>query len=154
MSQSQVELLAKTAKNAINPSINSAPIDPLKTGINPMGVMPPFMPGGAPPFGMPPPGAWPPNPGPWPNAGMPPWRMPMIGQPVPPKQYPNEPLIMSKIDKKILEAASDWTEHRAPDGRSYFYNSKKSESVWEKPSALKDLDCKSFFFNSRIFFQL
>ncbi|XP_074658879.1 pre-mRNA-processing factor 40 homolog A-like isoform X1 [Tubulanus polymorphus] len=32
---------------------------------------------------------------------------------------------------------SDWTEHKAPDGRTYFYNNKTKKSTWEKPDDLK-----------------
>ncbi|CAF5226704.1 unnamed protein product, partial [Rotaria magnacalcarata] len=35
-------------------------------------------------------------------------------------------------EKKTL-----WTEHKAPDGRTYFYNSISKESRWEKPDELK-----------------
>ncbi|XP_039602589.1 pre-mRNA-processing factor 40 homolog B-like isoform X2 [Polypterus senegalus] len=30
-----------------------------------------------------------------------------------------------------------WTEHKAPDGRTYFYNSETKQSTWEKPDELK-----------------
>uniref|UniRef100_A0A8C4SEA3 Pre-mRNA processing factor 40 homolog B n=1 Tax=Erpetoichthys calabaricus TaxID=27687 RepID=A0A8C4SEA3_ERPCA len=30
-----------------------------------------------------------------------------------------------------------WTEHKAPDGRTYFYNSETKQSTWEKPDDLK-----------------
>ncbi|XP_061470838.1 pre-mRNA-processing factor 40 homolog B isoform X1 [Rhineura floridana] len=30
-----------------------------------------------------------------------------------------------------------WTEHRAPDGRVYYYNSETKQSSWEKPDELK-----------------
>jgi pre-mRNA-processing factor 40 len=30
----------------------------------------------------------------------------------------------------------DWTEHRAPDGRMYYYNAKLGKSVWVKPQEL------------------
>ena len=26
-----------------------------------------------------------------------------------------------------------WTEHKAPDGRTYYYNNQTKESAWEKP---------------------
>ena len=32
---------------------------------------------------------------------------------------------------------TDWTEHKSPDGRIYFYNTITKQSVWEKPDALK-----------------
>ena len=35
------------------------------------------------------------------------------------------------------ESPSKWTEHKAPDGRTYFYNSATRQSSWEKPDALK-----------------
>lgn len=56
---------------------------------------------------------------------------------------PNDPSKMfndSKLDPKILAKATDWTEHRAPDGRPYFYNATRFESTWERPQALKDLE--------------
>ena len=46
----------------------------------------------------------------------------------------------SKIDPKILARATEWTEHRAPDGRPYYYNASHGESTWERPQALKDFD--------------
>lgn len=30
-----------------------------------------------------------------------------------------------------------WTEHKAPDGRTYYYNAATRQSSWEKPDALK-----------------
>ncbi len=30
-----------------------------------------------------------------------------------------------------------WTEHKAPDGRTYYYNAATRQSVWEKPDELK-----------------
>eukprot|EP00803_Ostreobium_quekettii_P011403 evm.model.scf_473.7 EVM.evm.TU.scf_473.7 scf_473:23302-33338(+) len=33
---------------------------------------------------------------------------------------------------------SDWTEHKAPDGRTYYYNVSKRTSSWEKPAELMD----------------
>ncbi|XP_078260004.1 pre-mRNA-processing factor 40 homolog A isoform X6 [Rhinoraja longicauda] len=32
---------------------------------------------------------------------------------------------------------SIWTEHKSPDGRTYFYNSETKQSTWEKPDELK-----------------
>merc|ERR1712043_130377 len=33
--------------------------------------------------------------------------------------------------------ASKWTEHKAPDGRTYYYNTTTKQSAWEKPLCLK-----------------
>lgn len=35
------------------------------------------------------------------------------------------------------EKKTDWTEHKAPDGRTYYYNSVTKQSLWEKPDELK-----------------
>lgn len=34
-------------------------------------------------------------------------------------------------------SAFEWSEHRAPDGRTYYYNSVTKESRWDKPDSLK-----------------
>lgn len=39
-----------------------------------------------------------------------------------------------------MARAAEWSEHRAPDGRPYYYHAVRGESVWEKPQALKDLE--------------
>ncbi|XP_044737437.1 transcription elongation regulator 1 [Chrysoperla carnea] len=110
----------------------------------PPGGMPPFGGPGCPPFGMPPPGFqnnWPPG-GPPGWQGMPPWGMPPVsGMPGMASQFgPDEATLLSQIDPEILAKSAEWSEHKAPDGRFYYYNSKKGESVWEKPQALKDLE--------------
>lgn len=117
--------------------------------------MPPFggPPGqfGPPPFGLPPPG-FPNNWGPmgapgWPGPpGTAPWGLPpgmLAGMPAAVNPI-DEAAILSKVDPDIIAKAAEWTEHKAPDGRFYYYNGKKSESVWEKPQALKDLESKFF----------
>lgn len=73
-----------------------------------------------------------------PNA---PWGMPP-GMMHPGNSSIDEAVIMAQIDPDIIAKAADWSEHKAPDGRFYYYNSKKQESVWEKPQALKDLESK------------
>ncbi|KAM4626300.1 pre-mRNA-processing factor 40 homolog A isoform 2-T2 [Discoglossus pictus] len=35
------------------------------------------------------------------------------------------------------QQASVWTEHKSPDGRTYFYNIETKQSTWEKPDELK-----------------
>ncbi|XP_060524851.1 transcription elongation regulator 1 isoform X2 [Cylas formicarius] len=101
-----------------------------------------------PPFGLPPPGftgAWPGGQPPWMTGAPPgtaPWAMPPGIIPAVPNALAaiDEAAVMSKVDPEIIGRASEWTEHKAPDGRFYYYNAKKSESVWEKPQALKDLE--------------
>lgn len=44
---------------------------------------------------------------------------------------------MADIKEAGSESPSKWTEHKAPDGRTYFYNSATRQSSWEKPDALK-----------------
>lgn len=39
--------------------------------------------------------------------------------------------------KKKRKQSSAWTEHKAPDGRLYFYNSETKASSWQKPAELK-----------------
>eukprot|EP00884_Botryococcus_braunii_P009980 jgi/Botrbrau1/18984/Bobra.0100s0021.1 len=34
------------------------------------------------------------------------------------------------------KAKSGWTEHKAPDGRFYYYNATTKQSTWEKPAEL------------------
>lgn len=99
-------------------------MDPSKTQMqSPLGFVPPFN-ANVSPFSMHPPFAAPPG---WNN-----WQ----------NQTANDPSKMndSKIDPKILATASEWTEHRAPDGRCYYYRAASAESTWERPQALKDLD--------------
>ncbi|XP_014259176.1 transcription elongation regulator 1-like isoform X1 [Cimex lectularius] len=124
------------------------------------GGPPPGYVGPPPPFGMPPPGF------PFPGGFPPPWATgppgghpqglggppPIMGGPPPtiaappmsglghPMQQHADDSTLPQIDPEIIARASDWTEHRAPDGRFYYYNSKAGESVWEKPQPLKDLE--------------
>ncbi|XP_023246814.1 transcription elongation regulator 1 [Copidosoma floridanum] len=106
------------------------------------GMPPPFGPPAGAPYGMPPPNFQPYGGGygPQPGWGMPQMPHPMQ-QPMVPAAMPNEdPSILAQIDPNIVSSAMMWTEHHAPDGRSYFYNSKAQESIWEKPQALKDFE--------------
>lgn len=50
-----------------------------------------------------------------------------------PLAVPTTEAAVAEPDKK----KSDWTEHKAPDGRTYYYNSATRQSVWEKPDDLK-----------------
>ncbi|GBO41256.1 Pre-mRNA-processing factor 40 A, partial [Araneus ventricosus] len=49
-----------------------------------------------------------------------------------PKETQNESSATKQSEKK-----SNWTEHKAPDGRTYFYNHVSKQSSWEKPDELK-----------------
>lgn len=100
------------------------------------GFVPPPMPMGFPPFmagpppammppGQPPPGIVPPGQAPF---GMP----PAFGFPGPDAaSIPVPPVTVKQ------ENYCPWTEHKAPDGRSYYYNSETKKSAWEKPDELK-----------------
>ena len=34
-----------------------------------------------------------------------------------------------------LHGSSEWTEHKAPDGRTYYHNTATKQSSWEKPES-------------------
>ncbi|XP_017047345.2 pre-mRNA-processing factor 40 homolog A [Drosophila ficusphila] len=36
----------------------------------------------------------------------------------------------------VMASSTEWTEHKAPDGRPYYYNQNTKQSSWEKPEAL------------------
>lgn len=86
-------------------------------------IPPPIMPPGppmAPPFGIPPPGfTFPPNP-----------------------DIPKDAGKLSENDKgngldDSKDKKAEWTEHKAPDGRTYYYNTITKKSFWDKPDELK-----------------
>uniref|UniRef100_A0A803YJT7 Pre-mRNA-processing factor 40 homolog A n=1 Tax=Meleagris gallopavo TaxID=9103 RepID=A0A803YJT7_MELGA len=37
----------------------------------------------------------------------------------------------------LCSSKSTWTEHKSPDGRTYYYNTETKQSTWEKPDDLK-----------------
>ncbi|XP_078459913.1 pre-mRNA-processing factor 40 homolog A isoform X2 [Lampetra fluviatilis] len=43
----------------------------------------------------------------------------------------------SPAQQETQKKKSLWTEHKSPDGRTYFYNSDTKQSTWEKPLELK-----------------
>ncbi|XP_028160999.1 transcription elongation regulator 1-like isoform X1 [Ostrinia furnacalis] len=51
-----------------------------------------------------------------------------------------EEVVIPTIPPELIALAGEWTTHRAPDGRPYYFNSDKQESVWEKPQCMKDLE--------------
>ncbi|XP_046856786.1 pre-mRNA-processing factor 40 homolog B-like isoform X2 [Xenia sp. Carnegie-2017] len=42
-----------------------------------------------------------------------------------------------KLRAERKKAALVWSEHKAPDGRTYYYNSETKQSSWQKPNELK-----------------
>ncbi|XP_063631864.1 uncharacterized protein LOC134803087 [Cydia splendana] len=48
--------------------------------------------------------------------------------------------VVQVIPAALVAAAAEWSAHRAPDGRPYYYNAGKGESVWEKPKPMKELE--------------
>lgn len=55
---------------------------------------------------------------------------------------PSSSIDDSSLDPDLVAQAAHWTEHKAPNGKNYYYNSKTQESVWDKPQAMKDLEGK------------
>lgn len=58
--------------------------------------------------------------------------------PGPPAAAPSAPAAGPSASGAPASGApkSDWTEHTAPDGRKYFYNSRTKQSSWERPAEL------------------
>ncbi|KAH8277525.1 hypothetical protein KR026_012438, partial [Drosophila bipectinata] len=119
-------------------------------GMQPPGMQPPGMqppPGfGQPPFCMPPPaygfpGGAAPAGAPW-GVGVPPWQQQHMHGPPGGQEKPAKTLIIKPgvIDPAVIARAAEWSEHRAPDGRPYYFHAGRSESVWEKPQALRDME--------------
>lgn len=52
--------------------------------------------------------------------------------------------LLSKIDPQLRLQASEWTEHKTPDGKVYFFHIKTQQSVWVKPEALTKLEGKVY----------
>ncbi|XP_054269216.1 pre-mRNA-processing factor 40 homolog B isoform X2 [Macrosteles quadrilineatus] len=111
------------------------PIGGFGGGPPPSFIPPPMMPGDmhlpprppmAPPFGLPPPPF---------GFGPPPGEAPI------PTDTPESPGISSALgsvsDEGKDKKKTDWTEHKAPDGRIYYYNTATKQSLWEKPNELK-----------------
>lgn len=87
------------------------------------------------PYGMPPPG----------YMGYPSSPWPMHWQQQPPQamtEAPAKSLIAKPgvIEPQVIARAAEWSEHRAPDGRPYYYHAGRGESVWDKPQAIRDLE--------------
>lgn len=57
---------------------------------------------------------------------------------------PGKALLLS-VNPEIVQRAAEWTEFKAPDGKSYFFSNITKQSVWEKPQPLIDLEGKNRF---------
>ncbi len=66
---------------------------------------------------------------------MPPMQQP-YGQPAPAQQQPQQQPAAAAAAPAAAVSKPDWTEHTAPDGRKYYYNSRTKQSSWEKPAEL------------------
>ncbi|KRG01317.1 transcription elongation regulator 1 isoform X3 [Drosophila mojavensis] len=147
-SQPPPHLLNQPPPNAAAPLLSQPPPNvrqqPPPMFQQPPGMQPPPGFGQPSPFCMPPPaygfpGAAPA--GPW---GVPPWQQQHM-QHAPPTASQDKPaknLIIKPgvIDPAVIARAAEWSEHRAPDGRPYYYHAARGESVWEKPQALRDME--------------
>ncbi|KAL4222390.1 PRP40 pre-mRNA processing factor 40 [Mactra antiquata] len=98
------------------------------------GQVPPMMPPTAPP-GFGPPASFPPMIPP-PGMNMPPFQAPGNPQVSSVQQTSTASSSPSQADHKA-EKKSPWTEHKAPDGRTYYYNHVTKQSSWEKPKDLQ-----------------
>ncbi|XP_008557971.1 pre-mRNA-processing factor 40 homolog A isoform X1 [Microplitis demolitor] len=45
--------------------------------------------------------------------------------------------VAATVPAAAVAKKSDWSEHKAPDGRTYYYNATTKQSLWEKPDDLK-----------------
>ncbi|XP_034827046.1 pre-mRNA-processing factor 40 homolog B [Maniola hyperantus] len=103
-----------------------------------LGGIPPPMPPSVGTVAMPPVPGMPPNIGPLPPAmAFPPMMTPFS---MPPPGFPPFKPELSAPAPEISPMANQtcpWSEHKAPDGRIYYYNSITKQSLWEKPDDLK-----------------
>lgn len=59
--------------------------------------------------------------------------------------------LLLKIDPQLRLQASEWTEHKTPDDKVYFFHIKTQQSVWVKPDILVKLEGKILLFSSNLF---
>ncbi|CAK9828298.1 Pre-mRNA-processing factor 40 homolog A [Anthophora retusa] len=120
------------ASSFVPPIMPTAPfIPPPSLPPGPPGIMPPQ-------FSIPPPGfSFPITAAPPPDAGVI-AAPPQITAPGIPPPAPIASETTSGVQSiGTTEKKTDWTEHKAPDGRTYYYNSVTKQSLWEKPDELK-----------------
>ncbi|RLU23079.1 hypothetical protein DMN91_005357 [Ooceraea biroi] len=121
------------ASSFVPPIMPTAPfIPPPSLPPGPPGIMPPQ-------FSIPPPGftfpitaAAPPEPGVIAASS----QITAPGIP-PPSPLGNGPDATAAMSVSATEKKTDWSEHKAPDGRTYYYNNITKQSLWEKPDELK-----------------
>lgn len=91
---------------------------------------------------QPPPGSFP---GPSGMAGPAPNGMPSMQQ-QPPAQHQQAPPPAQAQQQQAPPAQPkpDWTEHKAPDGRLYWYNAKTKVSKWDKPAELLSPEVRGY----------
>ncbi|XP_049540078.1 transcription elongation regulator 1 isoform X1 [Anopheles darlingi] len=147
MSQSEIEAVNKQQaqqmkqidhKISLDAPVTSLPLEGANISMQqtlPRFTGPPPAIGGLTPFGMPPPNfhgftAWNAPPGMTNSAHA--WRVGTI--------HPISEVKLTEVEPSIVAKAAIWSEHVAPDGRTFYYNAGKCESVWEKPQALLDLE--------------
>lgn len=58
---------------------------------------------------------------------------------VPPPGFGNfpPPMVIPQQEVSPQGDGDKWTEHKAPDGRIYYYNGITKQSSWQKPDQLK-----------------
>lgn len=61
--------------------------------------------------------------------------MPSFPSIIPPFSVP--PPGFAAVPSAIGGTQGEWSEHKAPDGRTYYYNSVTKQSSWQKPDCLK-----------------
>ncbi|XP_014470638.1 PREDICTED: pre-mRNA-processing factor 40 homolog A-like isoform X1 [Dinoponera quadriceps] len=124
------------ASSFVPPIMPAAPfIPPPSLPPGPPGIMPPQ-------FSIPPPGfTFPITAAPPPEAGVIAASPQITGPGMPPPSPisssggSSEPA--TTMSAPTTEKKTDWSEHKAPDGRTYYYNSVTKQSLWEKPDELK-----------------
>lgn len=60
----------------------------------------------------------------------------------------NDSLAKADGDSTKSKSHNIWTEHKSPDGRTYYYNTVTKQSLWEKPDELKTPTEVCYFFTS------
>uniref|UniRef100_A0A803VJU7 Pre-mRNA-processing factor 40 homolog A n=1 Tax=Ficedula albicollis TaxID=59894 RepID=A0A803VJU7_FICAL len=65
----------------------------------------------------------------------------LLRQPIPwspqSSKAPPAPALPLRTTPSRFASKSTWTEHKSPDGRTYYYNTETKQSTWEKPDDLK-----------------